>query len=258
VERIDSPQHPVFRACAELSGGLARAREAAFGLEGVRLVRQALAAGLLQRALVVEAEPDPELLAELAAARVPTWLLAPQLVPRLLGTGYDTHLGAFGVAARRPLAAPPAHGLVLAAESIQDPRNVGVLVRTAEAAGLAALCLSDHSADAWSRPAVRSSTGSILRQPVHLSADLPALLTRCRGAGFRVYATSARARRLVWDVDLRGDVILVVGNESEGLSPAARAAADDLVALPTHGGASSFNVTVAAGALVCEALRQRR
>lgn len=254
VARLEGPQDPVFRAVAELSGGLARARTGLFQVEGEHLTRQALAAGLLAQALVL----DESLADEVAAAGVPTWLLPPKLLPRLLGTSYETSLGVVGVARRAPLAQPPAHGLVLAAETIQDPRNVGVLVRTAEAAGLAGLLLSDDSADPWARPAVRSSTGSILRCPLLPCADLADTLGQMRRAGWRVIATSARAAQPLWDCDLNGDVVLVVGNETAGLSAAVRAQADALVSLPVAGGASSLNVTVAAGIVVYEALRNRQ
>jgi TrmH family RNA methyltransferase len=257
-ERLDSPKDAVFREVVALGQAAARAQAGAYVIEGEKLVRQAFAAGVLRQALVLDDEPDTSMLAELAAAHVPTWLVPAALGPKLIGTSYPTRLGAVGVATRRSLPSPPRGGLLLAAESVRDPRNVGVLVRTAEAAGAAALLLSDDSADPWSRPAVRSTTGSILRQPLYLAADLPATLSELRSAGMRVIATSARAETPAWDADLRGDVVLVVGSESEGLSAAARAQADLCVSLPTHGAASSLNVTVAAGALLYEALRQRR
>lgn len=236
---------------------MVRAREGCFLVEGVRLVRQALAAGMLREAWLLDDLDDGTLAADLAAAGVPCRGLPTALGARLIGTAYETRLGAVGVALRRPAPSLPHDGLILAAEDLQDPRNVGVLVRTAEAAGLDALALTDRGADPWSRPAVRSTTGSILRQPVYLSADLPADLARLRRAGMRVVATSARAEQVVWQADLSGPLVLLVGNESDGLSEAARAQADCLVSLPMHGGASSLNVTVAAGALVYEALRQR-
>jgi len=219
-------------------------------------VRQALQAGRLLEAFVVDEQPA--LADTLSAAGIPVHPIPVGALPKLIGTSYRTTIEAVGIARRELLPTLPDHGLLLACESIQDPRNVGVLVRTAEAAGVAAVAFSDDSADPFARAAVRSTTGSLLRQPLYLAADLTADLQRWRAAGGRVIAASAKADRLVWEVDLTGQVAVLVGNESAGLGAAAVNLADELVALPVAGGASSLNVTVAAGALLYEAVRQRR
>jgi len=146
---IDSAKDPAFRAAAALAQARTRAAEGAYLIEGAKLLRQALAAGVLRWALVFD--DHPELATELAAAGVETFSVAAGLAPKLIGTAYETRLEGVGVAERRPLASPPPAGLLLAAQAIADPRNVGVLVRSAEAAGCAALLLSDDSADPWSR-----------------------------------------------------------------------------------------------------------
>ncbi|MBI2299338.1 MAG: RNA methyltransferase [Armatimonadetes bacterium] len=250
---VDSPRHPAFQAAAALTASLARAAAGRYLVEGERLVRQALAAGVLLEAFVVVEALE----AEISAAGVTTWRLPSGLVPRLCGTGYETKLEAVGVVTRSPLPALPAEGLLLLGEGIRDPRNVGVLVRTAEAAGVTAVAFSDDSADPYGRPAVRSSTGSILRQPLHLTASVPDLLRGLRARGVRVAVTSAHAELLAWQADLRGPWAVVVGNEGTGLRPEVLAEADLQVRLPVHGAASSLNVTVAAGAILYEARRQR-
>lgn len=257
MDTVTNPRDPRLLAVAGLESAAARARDGRYLVEGPRLVRQALAAGVLRAAWLLDDLDDDALAGELAAAGIDCLAAPARLGPRLIGTSYRTRLGAVGVVERRVLPALPTAGLLLLAESIADPRNVGVLVRTAEAAGAAAFGLSDDSADPWARGAVRSSTGSLLRQPLYLAADLPAELARLRAAGVRVIASSARATQAAWAADLRGSLALLVGSEATGLSPAALAAADEVVALPTAGGASSLNVTVAAGALLYEAQRQR-
>lgn len=265
AERIESADHPAFAAAAALSTRLGRAAAGRYLVEGAKLVKQAAEAGVLRAVFGVAASAEASeacLLEELEGVRagtsIPVYEIPLRLAGKLIGTDYQTRVEAVGVVERRVLPAMPATGLLLACESIQDPRNVGVLVRTAECAGAAAIAFSDDGADPFSRGAVRSSTGSIIRQPLHLAADLPATLAALRARGVRVIGTSARAGSLLWDLDLTGDRCLVVGNESAGLSAAARAACDHLVCLPTAGGASSLNVTVAAGAMLYEAVRQRR
>jgi len=244
-----------YNAAAALSGALARSEQQRYQVEGERLVRQALAVGRLLEAFVIG--DQAELSGDLVAAGIPTHPISSAAVPKLIGTSYRTTIEAVGIVRRETLPALPAHGLLLSCESIQDPRNVGVMIRSAEAAGAAAAAFSDDSADPFARAAVRSTTGSLLRQPLYLAADLLADLRQWQAGGGRLIATSAKADRPVWDIDLTGDVTVLVGNESTGLSPEAVELADELVSLPMAGGASSLNVTVAAGALLYEAVRQR-
>ena len=88
--------------------------------------------------------------------------------------------------------------------------------------------------------------------------ELPAALARLRKQGMRIIGTSAAAPTPVWDADLTGSCAVVLGNETRGLTDAARDACDAFVTIPMSGGAHSFNVTVAAGILLYERARQRR
>ncbi len=232
------------------------------------MVRQALASPspiFAVFATATEAGSDNRALeAACAAQRVPLYLLSAGLLAKMVGTGYETAVTALAVVGQRLIAEQDLlsadQALLLVGERIQDPRNVGVLVRTAEASGCAALLLSADSAEPFSRAAVRSTTGSILRLPLCVAPDLPATLERLKERGTRIVATSARAPVLAYDAVLsERPLALVVGNETEGIGDATRTAASDFVALPmAPQGASSLNVTVAAGVLLYEAVRQRR
>jgi TrmH family RNA methyltransferase len=268
MQPLSGMKHPAFRNALSLTRPAGRAETGRYLVEGADMVRQALASPSPVFAVFATPEEGPHLERACAARSAPLYLLGAGLLAKMVGTGYETAVTASAVAGRRTvsaeeLAATP-EALFLVGERIQDPRNVGVLVRTAEAAGCAALLLSEDSAEPFSRAAVRSTTGSILRLPLCLIPDLPQTLRRLVDRGVRVVATSARASRLAYDAPLATrPLALVVGNETEGVSPAARDAASDFVALPmarTHGmpGASSLNVTVAAGVLLYEAIRQHR
>ena len=149
-------------------------------------------------------------------------------------------------------------GLILICEHIQDPRNVGVLTRTAEAVGCSALILSQDSADPFSRQAIRSTTGSILRMPLHIAEDLPALMNELQAKGVKLITTSARAEKTAFQLDLSPrPLAIVLGNETMGISEKLKKLNLEMVSLPmSASGASSLNVTVAAGALLYEAVRQ--
>lgn len=267
LEPVGGIKHPAFQAALALTRFAGRAEAGHYLVEGADLVGQALVSPSAVNAVFALDSAASAFSAACAARGVPLYTLASAgLIAKLVGTGYETAVTAVAVVAQRLvspnelLAAPGA--LVLAGERIQDPRNVGVLIRTAEAAGCAGLLLSSDSAEPFSRQAVRSTTGSILRVPLSLAADLPTTLSELRTLhpGLRVVATSARAERLAFDADLSSrPLVLLVGNETDGVSPAAREAASDFVRLPmAANGASSLNVTVAAGVLVYEAVRQQQ
>jgi TrmH family RNA methyltransferase len=263
---VSGIKHPAYQDALALTRPSGRAETGRYLVEGADLVSQALASP--SPVFVVFALPGEAdaLAAPCAARKAPLYVLGSSgLMGKLVGTGYETAVTALAIVGQRrvsPDALITDHGgnaLVLAGERIQDPRNVGVLVRTAEAAGCAGLLLSSDSAEPFSRQAVRSTTGSILRLPVSLSDDLPGALAGLRERhGAPIIATSARAEHLAWEADLsRRPLVIVVGNETEGISDAVRHAASSFIRLPmAPNGASSLNVTVAAGVLLYETVRQ--
>lgn len=180
---------------------------------------------------------------------------------RILNLGYETNVSVLAQV-RRPgsadvLSLVDRDTCILVGERIQDPRNVGVMVRTADAWQPSCAVFTSDSADPWCRASVRSSTGSVFRTPMALTADLPACLKALRKRGTRIIGTSAHAPTALWRADLTGPCAILLGNESVGLSDGAKAACDELITIPMHGGAHSFNVTVAAGILLYERERQK-
>jgi tRNA G18 (ribose-2'-O)-methylase SpoU len=230
------------------------------------MVERALREGAALDAVFLADAPGHSIPTDLATRlkerEVPAHRLSQGLLFKILGTGYETSTTALAIV-RRPLAKenplPPASEgrMLVVGERLQDPRNVGVLVRTTDAVGAPALVLSEDCPDPTSRPAVRSSTGSILSLPVHQPPDLWANLEQLRRDGYKLVATSAAAPQTLWQADLTGPACFLFGNETEGLSSTLRQAADLYVTIPMQGGAHSLNVTVAAGIVLYEALRQR-
>jgi len=263
-ESLGGIKHPAFRDALALTRQGGRDATGRYLVEDADQVLQALASPSPVYAVFATPESATGALEAACAARgVPLYIAGGGLLPKLVGTGYSTATTAVAVVGKRPFLLDDVlrdrpDALLLCGEHIQDPRNVGVLVRTAEAAGCAALVLSEDSAEPYSRQAVRSTTGSILRLPVVRAKDLPAALRGLRERSISVVATSARAPRLAYEADLTvRPLALLVGNETDGLTDAARDAAADFVRLPmAPEGASSLNVTVAAGVLVYEAVRQ--
>jgi RNA methyltransferase, TrmH family len=255
-------KHPAFEVAERLLKPAGRRESGNYLVEDLHLVRQALHApeATVEAAYCLPSEV-PELEPLCVARGIPLYVLTGGLLQKLTGTGYETAVTAVAIVKQRlvkPSELLGPNALILCGERIQDPRNVGVLIRTAEALGCSGLLLSAGSAEPFSRQAVRSTTGSILRLPLALAADLPKTLLSLREQGATVIASSGAATQTAAQVDLtRRPLVIVMGNEQEGISDVVSLASDAVVRLPMaeSTGADSYNVTVAAGMLLYEAIR---
>lgn len=148
--------------------------------------------------------------------------------------------------------------LIIFLENIQDPGNLGTIVRAAEAAGATGIVASAGTVDIFSPKVVRSTMGSIFRLPYVKAENFAEALRECRGRGVRLLAAVLDAESRAYDTaDLTAATSLVIGNEGAGLTDATVAACDEKIYIPMQG-AESLNAGVATGVLLFEAARQRR
>lgn len=140
-------------------------------------------------------------------------------------------------------------------EDIQDPGNVGSILRSAAAAGVATVCLSRHSVHAWSPRVLRAGMGAHFALRIIEGADL---LQLAEGYSGRILATGVSGGTPVFEADLKGDVALLFGNEGAGLTPALSGRAHQTVHIPMPGKAESLNVGAAAAVCLFERVRQLR
>jgi RNA methyltransferase, TrmH family len=230
-------------------------------VEGQTLVGEALDAGVAVEAVFVPAGATvPAVAARAAAAGVPVLELAPGVLERVAGTVTPQPVLAV---AHRPAAGPavlddPAADLVLVLAGVADPGNAGTLLRTAEAAGAAAVVVAAGSVDPFGPKCVRASAGAVFRVPVVEVGDPGEALDRLAARGVRRLATVVAGGRPYDEVDLTGPVAVVLGNEAHGLDPAVAAGVDEAVTIPMAGRAESLNVGMAGAVLCFEVVRQRR
>lgn len=150
-----------------------------------------------------------------------------------------------------------AEPLLLVSQGVEKPGNLGAMLRTADAAGVAAVIAADPVTD-WSNPnVVRGSKGTVFAVPV-ASATTARTMDWLRARGVRTVATTPDTDTLHTDVDLRGPVAVLMGTEKQGLTDEALAAADVRVRIPMAGRVNSLNVATAAAVVLYEAVRQRR
>ncbi len=150
----------------------------------------------------------------------------------------------------------PEHALVVVAESIEKPGNLGTILRSADAAGVHAVIVCDRCTDIHNPNVVRASTGTLFSVPV-VEAESDEALAFLRQRGFRILAATPHTEHLHCDVPLTGNVALAVGTEQYGLTDKWMSAADLRVRIPMFGLADSLNVAAATTILLFEAVRQR-
>lgn len=148
------------------------------------------------------------------------------------------------------------HTLVIALDEVQDPHNLGAIIRTAEGAG-AAVVVPRHRAAEVTAAVVRASAGATEHVAVARARNLADFLVKAKEAGFWVYGAAAGAKSSYTSQDYRYPTCLVVGSEGEGLGRRVASLCDVLVSLPLAGKVDSLNVSVSAGVLLYEAVRQR-
>lgn len=152
----------------------------------------------------------------------------------------------------------PCTGLLLALETVQDPGNLGTIIRTCAAAGATGLWLSSNSVDLDHPKVLRASAGQWFSLPMAVSDNLNATCLECQKVGMQIVATASTAKLTYWELDLQRPTLILLGNEGAGLSTQLLGIADKQVSIPLRAGVESVNVAIAAALLLYEAQRQQR
>lgn len=139
---------------------------------------------------------------------------------------------------------------LLILEGIQDPGNLGTMIRTAEGAGFDAIIADENTVDVYNPKVTRSTMGSLFRVPVYYVNDLAALIDDIRQSSVTVYAAHLNGEKSYKDIRYGDRVAFLVGNEGAGLSDGISAKADELVKIPMQGKLESLNAAVAAALLM--------
>lgn len=148
--------------------------------------------------------------------------------------------------------------LILVLEDLQDPGNVGTILRTGEGAGVTGVILSRNTADLFNPKTIRSTMGSVYRMPFFCAEDMDAVMDELGARGIRTCAAHLRGEREYTEEDYRVPSAFLIGNEGNGLSDSLSNRADRLVRIPMEGRVESLNAAIASAVLMYEANRQRR
>jgi TrmH family RNA methyltransferase len=254
---ITSVKNPRIKAVRALqSKAKNRREEGVFVLEGVRLVEEAVQAGWNASLCLYTTDLNPRGMAvvdSLAKSGVPVEPVSPHVMKSASDT--QTPQGILLVVEANALPLPEQLDFLLILDRVGDPGNVGTLLRTATAAGVDAVLLTEGSVDPTAPKVVRAGMGAHFRLPVRIFAE-GEILNLCEGAGLHLWSASAGAERVYSAVDLTSPIAVIIGSEAHGVSECLHRAAQPLQ-IPMPGGGESLNAAVAGAVLLFEVVRQR-
>jgi len=261
ITTISSKDNPRLKLARQVRDG--RDKEGIF-VEGARLSSELLKSHVKAEAIFVSddtAAKIDELAGELQRS---TGAEVNRVVSKVFDSITDTdNSQGIIVLAQRPETAPIAglnvpQGLLVFLSRINNPSNLGAVVRTAEASGAAGILISPASADPFSPKALRASMGSAFRLPIYCDVPLEEAAQFARENGIKMIAADVKAARSYTEVDWRPPIMLVFGSEAHGLDDLELSLVDEKVFIPMENDVESLNLAVSAGILLFEAKRQRQ
>ena len=241
-EIIQSAKNPRVQVWRSLKDRKGRLSESAFLVEGTKMVQEAFSSSFGIKALLLREdylapEPRPD---------CPVYRLSDHVFQAVCSTVTPQ-----GIAAVLTMDTRPAEGpRILALDGVQDPGNVGTMIRTADAAGFSGVLFSPDCADLFSPKVLRSTMGSVFRLGFSFPKSLAASLKDFRNSGYSVISSQLDGEPFFERKEVASSFVLVVGNEGNGISAPVRQAATHHLRLPMAGGAESLNAAVAAGSMM--------
>ncbi len=242
-EILTSSQNDRVKAWRKLSQKKHRDAEKAYWIEGVHLLEEALQSGADIKEIIAVEGSD----LQLAWTKFPVTVVSDSVFKSISQT--PSPQGIAAVVGFGELDYTPQQGHLLLLDAVQDPGNLGTMIRTADAAGFSAVVLGKGCADLYNDKTIRATQGSLYHLPIY-KADLAALLPELKAEGYYTWVTDLTESTYFHECEVPQKVALIMGNEGQGVSEALIHAADQAVKIPILGQAESLNVGIAAAVLV--------
>ena len=254
MREITSKDNKIVKLCEQLAARKYRDRLGLYLIEGENLLEEAVQEGAAVETVLIRRD----------CRKIPpgledrTYILGDGLFRKLSLT--DTSQGSLAIVkkpevSRKALLEQGAAGNFVVLDRLQDPGNIGTIIRTADAAGYKLAIVMKGTADVFSPKAVRAATGSLFRMPVVFMDSAHELAEFTRAAGKKLVATCFDTDRYYYDEDLKKNIALIIGNEGNGISGELIEGSDVKIKIPMYGNIESLNASVAAGILMYEAVR---
>lgn len=257
MREISSKDNKIYKVCEQLLVRKYRDRLGKYLIEGENLIEEAVKNGAEIETVLIRPDYDKDLggLAE------KTFVLDGRLFDHIAQT--ETSQGILAIVSKPEFSkeaflSEQSGKNFIVLDRLQDPGNIGTILRTADAAGYGLAVIMKGTVDIFSPKVVRAATGSLFRMPVVSMASAKELAEFTGAAGKKLTATCLDARRWYYDEDLTHDIALIIGNEGNGISRDLIESSDIQIKIPMQGNIESLNAAVAAGVLMYEAMRGKR
>lgn len=272
MEVLTSSNNPKVKAYAALKDKKYREKTGLYLVEGIRFVTEYIEAGAELEAVLFDSfgtHPD-QILAIVDACSeqgIRTYELTGQVLAHVVDTEHSQGIVAavrkkgFDATSVLPLhpdmsSVMSCQDVVVIADGIRDPGNLGTMIRSADAVGSRAIIITPGTTDPYQPKVVRAAAGSLARVPL-LSMDRETILEELHAFGYRIMSMEAHHGASVYETDLCGPLAIVIGGEAAGISDVLQQSSDLAVSLPMPGSSESLNAGVASSVILYEALRQR-
>lgn len=257
---ISSKDNEIIKKIKSLKEKKYRDIENCYIVEGIKLVKEAIVENAKIKQIVVcedcikDGEIDKDALYEIAKYDV---VYVTEKVFKTI-TDVKTPQGIIAVIEKNNINSKIDYSqdIIIALDGVQDPGNLGTILRTVDSANLKQIILSKDSADSYNPKVVRSTMGAIFRVNIIEADSLKEMLQEAKKNNFKVMVTSLDTKNSIYDVDYSKKVI-VIGNEANGVSKEVQAIADEKVKIPMLGKTESLNASVAAGIMIYEYVRKK-
>lgn len=254
---IESKDNSLFKETKKLKEKRNRSKEGKYLIEGFRLIKEAFKANM-QIDYIIISEGSEEKLNEYLNEYINEkniYVIKKNLFNMLTST--ETPQGGIAVVKNKELSKDIKGEFFLLCDKVQDPGNLGTIIRTAHAAGVDGIILTKGTVDIYNDKSIRSTMGSLFYVPIIQDDEELSFTKKLKNEGFSLVATSLQESKDFFESDLKGKIILSVGNEGNGISEEVFSLADKKVKIPMPGGAESLNVAIATSIILFEKVRQR-
>lgn len=258
METIQSKDNSLIKEVKKLKDKKYRNESNKFLIEGFRFVGEALQSDF-EVTLVFVSESALEKWNDFnirgkISKDTRVYLVSDQVLKLISST--DTPQGIVAVVNNKDIKVEDKQGFYILVDKVQDPGNMGTIIRTAHAAGALGIIIIKGTVDIYNEKTLRSTMGSIFYVPIIYDNNLESIEI-LKNSGFKLVVSSLDTDKNFYDVDLKNKSIIVVGNEGNGVSSELMEMADVKAKIPMPGGAESLNVSIAASIMMFEAVRQK-
>lgn len=259
MQRISSKDNSLIKHIKKLKEKKYRQQYREYIVEGLKLIKEAINENVkINKIIICESEDNTEMIENHLRYEIARFdcVLVPHNIFKTL-SDVETPQGIMAIIEKSQASKKIDFNtdIIVALDDVQDPGNLGTILRTIDSIGLKQVLVSKNTVDCYNSKVIRSTMGAIFRVNVIECDDLCNTLTLTKNNGFKIMVTSLKAKKSIYDVKYQKKVI-VVGNEANGVSESVIKFADEKLIIPMRGKTESLNVAVATGVILYEYVRQ--